>query len=492
MHSTDLRIVSRDLGLICVLVGLMSIATLAVAVTWGEREMLIPFAATGALALALAAALYFPFRGGAEAQLKHGLVIAAIGWLIVALLGAVPLTLAAIRSDCPSVTQFSDYGNAVFEAMSGFTTTGLTVTAYPEELPRTLQWWRSFTQWIGGIGVIVMVLGFIPTPIRPGRGLFFAEHDAKIHPSISATIRTMWWIYLLYTFIGVVLLWGVGMGMWDALNYSMTALSTGGFATVSASMGYYTGWAVRLVVLLLMILGATSFATHYDLLQGNRQGLSGNLQQVQWLVIFCAGSTAILILQTLSGGAALPTFAASAFQAVSAATTTGFQTESLETWSEASKLILIIAMFVGGATGSTAGGIKVMRAVVLFRGIGWWLRKTISSPQKVLGFRVGREKLTPEDADSRVQGAAVIFFAWLVCTLGGTLILMHFVPQGYTLADSLFEVVSAQSTVGMSVGITNANMSNVTKVVLIMNMWMGRLEVLPVLAMFRAIFRGFD
>jgi len=389
MRSTDLRIVSRDLGLICALVGLMSIATLAVAATWGEIGMLTPFASTSALSLALAAALYLPFRGGTEAQLKHGLVIAALGWLIIALLGAVPLTLASIGSDYPSVAQFSDYGNAVFETMSGFTTTGLTVTEHPETLPRTLQWWRSFTQWIGGIGVIVMVLGFIPTPIRPGRGLFFAEHDTKIHPSISTTIRTMWWIYLLYTFIGVVLLWGVGMGMWDALNYSMTALSTGGFATVSASVGYYTGWSERLVIMLLMLIGATSFATHYDLLQGNRPGLRANLQQVQWLVVLCAGSTAILVLQTLSGGISLSTFGTSAFQAVSAVTTTGFQTESIETWSEASKLILVIAMFVGGCSGSTAGGIKVMRAVVLFRGIGWWLRKAISSPQKVLGFRSG-------------------------------------------------------------------------------------------------------
>ena len=491
MRTADLRIIARDLGLICALVGVMLLATLAVAVAWGEHQMLFPFGAAGGFALVLAAALYLPFRAGAEAHLKHGLIIAALGWLLVAMLGGIPFLLAAGSSDPGAASVFSHYGNAVFEAMSGFTTTGLSVVTHPENLPRTLQWWRSFTQWIGGIGVIVMVLGFIPTPIRPGRGLFFAERDSKIHPSITATIRTMWWIYLLYTFVGIVLLWGIGMGIWDAINHSMTALSTGGFSTMSDSMGHYPSWGVRLVTVLLMLLGAMSFATHYDLLQGKRPDLRSNFYQARWLFAFCGGTVLVLLLQSMLSGAS-PSLAAAAYQAVSAATTTGFQTESLASWSEASKLILIVAMFIGGATGSTAGGIKVMRAIVLFRGMGWWLSKTISSPSKVLGFRVGSEKLSPEEADSRVQGAAVIFFAWLVCTLGGTLILMHFIPDTYTLGDSLFEVVSAQSTVGLSVGITHAEMSLVAKVVLILNMWMGRLEVLPVLVMFRAIFRGLN
>jgi len=491
MRPADLRIIARDLGLICALVGAMLVATLAVALVWGEQQMLFPFGVAGGMALVLAAALYLPFRSGAEAHLKHGLIIAALGWLLVAMLGGIPLLLAAGSPDPGAASVFSHYGNAVFEAMSGFTTTGLSVVTHPENLPRTLQWWRSFTQWIGGIGVIVMVLGFIPTPIRPGRGLFFAERDSKIHPSVTATIRTMWWIYLLYTFIGIVLLWGIGMGMWDAINHSMTALSTGGFSTMSESMGHYPAWGVRLVTVFLMLLGAMSFATHYDLLQGKRPNLRFNFYQARWLFLFCGGAVLVLLLQSMLSGAS-PSLAAAAYQAVSAATTTGFQTEPLTSWSEASKLILIVAMFIGGATGSTAGGIKVMRAVVLFRGMGWWLRKAISSPRKVLGFRVGSEKLSPEEADSRVQGAAVIFFAWLVCTLGGTLILMHFIPDTYTLADSLFEVVSAQSTVGLSVGITHAEMSLVAKIVLILNMWMGRLEVLPVLVMFRAIFRGLD
>jgi len=491
MRSPDLRIIGRDLGLICALVGVMSLATLAVAAAWGEHEMFFPFAAAGGLALVLAASLYFPLRGGKEAHLKHGLIIAALGWLLVAMLGAVPFLLSAQGTHAGAASVFADYGNAVFEAMSGFTTTGLSVVSHPENLPHALQWWRSFMQWVGGIGIIVMVLGFVPTPIRPGRGLFFAERDSKIHPTIAATIRTMWWIYLLYTFVGVVVLWGVGMGMWDAINHSMAALSTGGFSTVSASLGHYPGWGVQVATVVLMLLGAMSFATHYDLLQGKKLNLRSNFYQARWLLFFCGGSAVLLMLQTvLSGGS--PSLASSAFQAISAATTTGFATESLATWSEASKLILIVTMFVGGATGSTAGGIKVMRAVVLIRGMGWWLSKTISSPKKVLGFRIGSEKLTSEEADARVQGAAVIFFAWLVCTLGGTLILMHFVPNTYTLADSLFEVVSAQSTVGLSVGITHAEMSVVAKIVLILNMWMGRLEVLPVLVMFRAIFRGLD
>ena len=475
----------------CALVGLMSGVTLLVAIALGEPEMIFPFAAATVISFALATATYLPLRKAPEAQLKHGLIIAALGWLLAALMGALPFFIAAHGSSAEAISAFRDYGSALFESMSGFTTTGLSVVSRPDLLPRTLQWWRSLMQWIGGVGIIVLMLGLTATPIRPGKGIFFAERDAKLHPSISSTIRTMWWIYVLYTFIGVVLLWGVGMGIWDSINHSMTALSTGGFSTSPESMGQYTGWGVRLTILLLMFVGATSFATHNDLLQGRKDILRGNFFQARWLFVFAGGFALILVAENLL---ALPpvSSAASVFQVVSAVTTTGFQTESLRAWSEGAKLILILAMFIGGATGSTAGGIKVMRAVLLARGMGWWLSRMISSPKKVLQFRVGHEKLSPEAASYRVQGAAVIFFSWLVCTLAGTLVLMQVIPDGFTLADSLFEVVSAQSTVGLSVGITNPGMSTVAKLVLTINMWMGRLEVLPILMLFRAMFWRLD
>jgi len=490
MRSVDVRIIVRDLSLLAALVGLMCAGTLLLALAVGEPEMLIPFGVTSAVSVLLALAGWLPLRAAPEAQLKHGLVIAALGWLLAAILGAIPFFLSA-HLGMPSASVFRDYGNALFESMSGFTTTGLSVVGRPDLLPRTLQWWRSLMQWIGGVGIIVLMLGLTSTPIRPGKGIFFAERDEKIHPSISSTIRTMWWIYVLYTFIGIVLLWGMGMTMWDAINHSMTALSTGGFSTSPASMGKYAGWGVRLGVLVLMLLGGTSFATHYDLLGGKKDRLRANLVQFRWLVLFCVGFAVALVGENLLSRPGI-SLGASVFQGVSAVTTTGFQTESLTGWSEGAKLIMILAMFIGGAAGSTAGGIKVMRAVLLVRGVGWWLNRTISTPRKVLRFRIGNEKLSPEEAGYRVQGAAVIFSAWLVCTLVGAAILMHVIPGEFTLTDSLFEVVSAQSTVGLSVGITGAEMSLTAKSVLIVNMWMGRLEVLPILVLFRTLIRGLD
>jgi len=491
MHSTDVRIIVRDLSLAAALVGLMSGATLLVVIALGEPEMIVPFAVPTGISFALATAIYLPFRRAPEAQLKHGLIIAALGWFLAALLGALPFFIAAHGPSADAVSVFRGYGNALFESMSGFTTTGLSVVSRPDLLPRSFQWWRSFMQWIGGVGIIVLMLGLMSTLTRPGKGIFFAERDAKIHPSISSTIRTMWWIYILYTFVGVVVLWGVGMDIWDSVNHSMTALSTGGFSTSPASMGQYTGWGVRLTILLLMLFGATSFATHYDLLQGRKDILRGNFYQAGWLLVFAAGFALILVVENALGNSSASS-ASSVFQAISAVTTTGFQTESVRDWSEGAKLIMILAMFIGGATGSTAGGIKVMRAVLLARGMGWWLSRMISSPKKVLQFRVGHEKLSSEAASYRVQGAAVIFSAWLVCTLAGTLVLMHVIPDGFTLADSLFEVVSAQSTVGLSIGITHGEMSTIAKLVLIINMWMGRLEVLPILMLFRAIISGLE
>jgi len=476
-------------SLVSALVGVMACVTLPIVIALGEGEMLVPFMVTAGISFLVAAAGYFPRRGSAEAHFKHALVIAAVAWLVVAFLGAVPFFLGARSSGEPALGAFRSFSSALFESMSGFTTTGLSVIAQPEAIPRSLQWWRSFTQWVGGIGVIILVLGFTPVSLRPGRSLFYAERDEKIETSTSRTIRTMWWIYLSYTCVGAILLWRVGMPAWDAINHSMTALSTGGFSTVSDSIGHYGGWAVRLVILCLMFLGANSFAVNSELFSGKRPGTHANYHQSKWLAIVCGGAALLLVLANVIAPTQAST-GSSVFQAVSAVTTTGFQTTSLRSWSEGAKLVLVLAMFVGGASGSTAGGIKVIRAVLLFRGTGWWLSRIISSPKRVLTLRFGRERLSFEEASLRVQGAAVMAFAWLVCSIVGALALMWVIPPEFTLGDSLLEVVSAQSTVGLSVGITNAGMSVGAKVILMFNMWIGRLEVIPVLFLFRAIFRG--
>jgi trk system potassium uptake protein TrkH len=422
------------------------------------------------------------------------MIIAAFGWLLVAALGSLPFILTALfAQDSGAASQtllyFRDPANAFFESVSGFTTTGLTMVARADLLPKTLQWWRSFTQWIGGMGVIVLMLSILAGS-RPGAAkysLYYAEaRGEKIHPSILSTLRTMWWILVLYTFISTVALWGAGMPIWDALNHSMTALSTGGFSVAANSIASYNSVAIELVLLPAMLFGAISFPVHYELMRGNGRTLWQDFQ-TRWLIILLAVGAFFLVLEN---GLTLGSLRGSAFQFVSAMTTTGYQTVNVGSWSATAKLLLAGGMFFGGAAGSTAGGIKVMRMLILLKGVGWRFRKITSPRGAIVPFRIGEKAIAEAEVGHRLEDASLITFLWLIFLGAGVIVLLHTSPPHFTLSDVIFEVASAQGTVGMSVGITGPTMSTVSKLALCFNMWIGRLEIIPVLMLVRFFFLG--
>jgi trk system potassium uptake protein TrkH len=493
-QNADLRIILRDLGLLVPVVGVMALLSLAVPVIFHEEYALRPLIITAAASFALGALLYFPFRNAGETKLKHGMIIAAFGWLLVAALGSLPFILTALfAQDSGAASQtllyFRDPANAFFESVSGFTTTGLTMVARADLLPKTLQWWRSFTQWIGGMGVIVLMLSILAGS-RPGAAkysLYYAEaRGEKIHPSILSTLRTMWWILVLYTFISTVALWGAGMPIWDALNHSMTALSTGGFSVAANSIASYNSVAIELVLLPAMLFGAISFPVHYELMRGNGRTLWQDFQ-TRWLIILLAVGAFFLVFEN---GLTLGSLRGSAFQFVSAMTTTGYQTVNVGSWSATAKLLLAGGMFFGGAAGSTAGGIKVMRMLILLKGVGWRFRKITSPRGAIVPFRIGEKAIAEAEVGHRLEDASLITFLWLIFLGAGVIVLLHTSPPHFTLSDVIFEVASAQGTVGMSVGITGPTMSTVSKLALCFNMWIGRLEIIPVLMLVRFFFLG--
>lgn len=483
MGTKDLRIVLRDVGLLVPVVGAMALLSMPVAAAFGEWGLLLPLAWTALASLGLAACLYLPLRGAGEARLKHGLITAALGWLVVAALGSLPLLLASRAT--PGLP-YGDPASAFFESVSGFTGTGLTVALRPDLLPRTLQWWRSFTEWIGGMGVIVLMLTLLAGPGMAAANLYFAEaRGEKIHPSVLSTARTMWWIYLLYTFLAVAALWGVGMPLWDALNHGMTGVATGGFSLWPESIGRYNSLAIELVTILAMVAGAVSFAVHYQALQRGPRILARDVQ-TRTLFFLLLGGTAllglVLLRQTVPGGA----FRVGAFQFASALTCTGFQTLPLGALPAGAKLLLVGAMAVGGAAGSTAGGIKLLRFVHLARGAGWQLRRLVRSPDAMIPLRLGSETCPEAMAYRRIAEAAVVATLWVFFLGLGTYVLALLVP-GVSLGDALFEVASAQGNVGLSVGITGPGMPTGAKLLLAFHMWVGRLEIIPVLMLLRAV-----
>jgi trk system potassium uptake protein TrkH len=485
MGTKDLRIVLRDVGLLSPVVGVMAFLSVPVAVLFGELHLLGTLGLTAVASLGLWAALYLPFRRAGEARLKHGLIVAAVGWLVVAALGALPLLLASVGSGAPALP-YADPASAFFESVSGFTGTGLTMALRPDLLPRTLQWWRSFMEWVGGMGVIVLMITLIAGPGMTAANLYFAEaHGEKIHPSVISTVRTMWWIFFLYTFLAVAGLWGAGMPLWDAVNHGMTAVATGGFSIWPESIGRYRSLAIELVLIAAMLAGAISFVVHYYALQHGPRTLVADVQTRALLLLAIGGSllVGVMGLGRVSPGTA---FRDGAFQLVSALTCTGFQTVPLDGWSDGMKLVLTVAMVIGGAAGSTAGGIKVMRFLLLLRGASWQLRRLACSPDALIPLRVGRQTLPELVAYRRIGEAAVLAMLWLTALVGGTLLLSVLVP-GFRLADVLFEVASAQGNVGLSAGITSPTMPTLAKLVLIFNMWVGRLEIIPVLMLVRAL-----
>jgi len=492
----DLHIILRDLGLLVPVVGVMAIISLIVPAAFGEAFSFLPLLITAGVSFLLGAALYFPFRNAGETRLRHGMIIAAFGWLLVAALGSLPFVLTALFAEpggaSETLLHFRDPASAFFESISGYTGTGLTMAARADLLPKTLQWWRSFTEWIGGMGVIVLMLAILAGP-RPGAAtysLYYAEaRGEKIHPSVRTTLRTMWWIFLLYTFISVIALWGAGMPMWESVNHAMTGISTGGFTVTANSIASYDSVAIEIVLIPIMLLGAISFAVHYQMMRGQGTILWSDFQTRWFLALTLVGAVFLSLenLLILPGGEAVRT---SVFQFTSAITCTGFQTADIASWTATGKLLLAAGMFVGGAAGSTAGGIKIMRMVVLIRGVNWRFRKIIAPRGAIVPFRLGQTTVDDGQIGQRLEDASLIMFLWLIFLGLGIVVLLHTTASGYTLSDVVFEVASAQGNVGLSVGITSPTMPLLSKLALCFNMWIGRLEIIPVLMLVRALFVG--
>ncbi|RZV05238.1 trk system potassium uptake protein TrkH [Natrinema hispanicum] len=503
--------ISRDLGrMFQALAGLLFVSLL-IPLVWGEYWAMPALIVSGLLPLGIGYLLTSTFREATQPGKLHGMIIAATGWFCVALFGSVPFLLIAWTVELglpvletPAQTEtlaaFTNPLNAVFESMSGFTGTGLTMTDNEEVLPRTLQWWRSFIEWVGGVGVIVLTTAILA---RPGSGsLTLYESEARserIHPSIVSTVQTIWWIFLLFTFVSILLLWVVGMPLWGAINHAMTGLSTGGFSITDNSIATYDSAAIDFALLPIMLLGSIAFPVHYLILQGDLRNLYTDLQ-TRWVFIYMsAGTLALtaLVYVTETYDTLFTAFRYSSFQFVSAATCAGFQTAvdstnvALGRWPAQAQLTVVFGMIVGGAAGSTVGGIKLIRALTLLKGIRFRIADVFYPKTAVRRLKINGRRLNEQEVRQEFEEAAIIGFLWFVFLGIGMFVLLLILPQGeYTLENVIFEVASAQGNVGLSAGITGPeSLPTLGKLMFLFNMWIGRLEIIPVLVTLRAIFR---
>jgi trk system potassium uptake protein TrkH len=481
---SNLRIVLKDLGSILAILGLLMLVLIIVSLIFKEFYVLEILVFTALFTLFWGLMLRFLCRNAKEPELKHAMITAALAWLVIPAISS--LFFIGIEGMTPV--------DSFFEAMSGWTGTGLTMVAHPSALTHTMQFWRSFMQWVGGVGVIVLMVSILA---RPGTGSFLlyrAEaREKKIRPSIVSTVRVIWWIYLLLTSIGIALFYFAGMSMWEALNHGMTALGTGGFTITENSMAFYNNSLIELAIIPMMILGAIPFLVHYKVLRGHLRAFVTDMQCRALFVILLVLLTALCIENyTSSYDSIWEALRFSSFQLVSGLTCTGFQTADVHLWSGRAIGMVWIAMLIGGGAGSTAGGIKLIRAVIVWKGVNWSLTKSFLPKRAIKPFRFGDRLLNDEEVNSIGSEANLIIILWILFLLLGVGVLSYVVAPGFTLSEVIFEVVSAQSNVGLSTGITGAGMSSVGKVMLILNMWIGRLEIIPVLMLLRALIKGFE
>ena len=479
-----LRTVLRDIGLFLHIPGVMALVSVPVCLLTRETYALIPLLTCAIASIGIGQLLYRLANSRSSNRIPYAMATAALGWFLVPLFGSIPLYLTANAPDLSpdlsaTILRFQNPWNCIFESFSGFTSTGLSMAFNYGELPHIIQWWRSLMEWIGGVGVIVLVISLLEPSTEPYK-LYNAEgREQRIGLTLGKTVKRIWWIYIIYTVGSIFLFRIVGMTWWEALNHAMTAISTGGFSVRDDSISGYST-AVKLAVIVVMTLGAISFSAHYQFLRHRKLSAfwDDNQHQALWILLF--GGTLLLWGFHALANRDVP-FIDILFQWSSASGTCGFGTVSVKSWDGGAKLLMTLAMIVGGAAGSTAGGIKLNRLVIIFKAVIWRFRRIALLPHEMMRYELNGEVLKEPEASRRIDAAAVLTILWLSIAVIGVFILQYLKLPTYNLADVIFEVASATSGVGISTGITHPDLPWLGKLTLILLMWIGRLEIIPAL-----------
>jgi trk system potassium uptake protein TrkH len=457
------RVVLVHAGHFVATLGGLMLAPAVVALLAGELDLL-PWCAGSALAaLGLGLALS-RLRAPAGLQRNEALAAPALLFVVAPLFLALPLVGAGIAPL-----------DAFFEAVSGITTTGLSVIPDVETIPRTIVFARAWYQWVGGLAVVVLALLLFVGPgvaVRRLAGGDLEQRDLIGNTRVYA--RRVLGLYAGLTAAGFVLLWLEGAGAFDGLVYVLAAVSTGGFASHTTSLGALPGLLSRTTVGVLSLLGAFSFGLYSRVGRGHLGQVFTDLDCRALVVAGVVTTAALVLFEWLAGNAtSLPDLALTAFSAQS---TTGFSTRSIAELSAGSKAALILSMTIGGDFGSTAGGIKIARALILLRVVHLLVLRRSMSEHAVVELRLGRRRVEPRDVEAALALVllylAIVFASWL-----------PFLASGYDPLDALFEVTSAMGTVGLSTGVTSAALAPGLKAILCVDMWLGRLEILPLLVL---------
>jgi trk system potassium uptake protein TrkH len=475
-----LAIVCHVTGILVRLFAGTLLAPTVVAVWYREWHDAAGFAVAAATSVALGTVM---LRAGGQAAIDaaeqtrrvEGMAIVSATWLVVAHLGAIPYVWVGLS-----------FVDALFETMSGLTTTGATVFVDFAAHGRGIFFWRALTHWIGGLGVIALFVAVLPRLAIGGRQLFFAEAsgptDEKLTPQLRQTALALWKLYVAITAAEIVALAVAGMPLFDAVCNSFATLAAGGFSPHAESIAGYRSPAIDWIVTAFMFIAGANFALQYRAVRGSRTSIVQDEEFRAYFGVIAIATAALWLFLVRDGMGAGDALRHGAFQVVSIITTTGFASADFALWSDQAKMVLFLLMFVGGCAGSAGGGPKVVRHVLMARYTLRELRRTLH-PRAVLPVKLGG-RVVPEPILRDVL--VFMLFYLLVFAVGAAIV----VGLGADLVTGITASIACLGNIGPgfeSIGPMGnfVELHPLSKIVLTLLMWIGRLEVLTVLVLFR-------
>ncbi len=475
------KIIFRVLGLLLLIESFFLLISSFVSIIYGEEllPLLIPFFITGFIGVL---AWLFTANWPKDMGKKEGYLIVSLVWVVFSFFGALPFILSG---------HVSSYTDAFFETMSGFTTTGASILNDIEILPKGLLFWRSIIQWIGGMGMIVMSLAILPMLGIAGMELFVAEVPGptadKLHPRVKQTAQRLWGIYVLFTAIEIVLLWIGGMTFFDAVNHAFTTMATGGYSTKQASIAYYDSPFIQYVIILFMIIAGVNFSLSYFALKRKFYKVTGNEEFRYYLgiiAVFTLAITVIVVLQD-TGDSFEKSFRDALFQVVSLITTTGYVTADYLSWGSLAAILSFSIMFFGGSAGSTGGGIKIVRIVLLFKN-SYQEFKRLLHPNAIIPVRLNHKAVDPKIITNVL--AFIVFY--LLIFVAGSIIMAS---MGLDIDSAMGSVIASLGNIGPGIGSVGpmdnfAHIPDAGKWFLSFLMMLGRLELFTVMIIFTPVF----
>jgi len=472
----NIHLTLRILGALLICLGFTLFIPILVALAYQDGTV-VAFLVSASISLAVGLGLFKFCRSEKELSVRDGFAVVTFGWIFFALFGALPFLLSGA---IPSVV------DAVFETMSGFTTTGATILTDIEGQAESILFWRALTHWLGGMGIIVLSLAILPMLGVGGMQLFKAEVPGptadRLKPRIQDTAKLLWGVYVLLTAVETVLLMLGGMTFLDAICHAFATMATGGFSTRNASVGAYDSAFIDWVITLFMFLAGANFFLHFQALRGRLREYFRSEEFLAYTFL-TLGSVALLVCFNFSGvyESLLDNLRYSAFQAASILTTTGFGTADYELWPVFCQYLLVFLMFIGGCAGSTGGGMKVARVLLLIKHAQVAIFRLIH-PRAVRLVKLGALPV-----DKEVMQAILGFFALYM----GIFVIASFLlaATGLDLVSAGASVVATLGNVGPGIGSVGPidNYSHIApfgKTILVACMLLGRLELFTVLVLF--------